>query len=380
LPERRDEATAKLDQQLKNGHRYLGTLQRANNGGYLSLTKVLLYAYGRNGSRRRELLKSLLDADGVSQNAESAFANAETRLIAEGQNGQKQKSAWDISSVPVPAVFERPKDLSRDLIHYTISTRFGRLKALAESQVRTEIPEDSRPHLKSAVYKMPAKNIWGRSMPQKRVKNLVAAWYAKLLDRIHPPLPETEWMALKELVDGTRKWEGLQKRRARPVERPANLTTLDLEKLMFYPNRASRSADTPDSMAQIDEKNNQKRHKIPRAIQNLTSTDEWLEDDELIGNTLQDALEEELQFGKRFSMIRNFKDDPHHITERFMRRIWARVFKQCSLIQKDEKSKNWVVKWGHGIPASTTSSTILPLFDLVAAQTQPSREQQIAKP
>ena len=185
--ERRDEAKSKLEKQIINGHRALGTLQRANNGGYASLTKVLLYAYGRTGIRRRQLLKSLLEADGVTQDAESAFINAEVGAMKKGQTGQSEKAHCDISTVPVHAIFDRPKDVSQDMIHYSISARFGRLKALAESHVKSDIPEDSRLRLKSAVYKMPAKNIWGRSMPRKRVKNLVANWYARLMDRIHPP-------------------------------------------------------------------------------------------------------------------------------------------------------------------------------------------------
>ena len=183
-----------------------------------------------------------------------------------------------------------------------------------------------------------------------------------------------EWMTLKELVEGTRKWDGLRNRRIRPVQRPERLTTMDLEKLVF-----SRGADinkptgrsTPD-FTPSHRKADADNHKSPRAIQNLTSSDVWLEDPELVENTVQEALEEELQFGRRFSMQRNFKDDPHHITQRYMLRIWARIFKQCPLIYRDETSKKWIVKWGYGMPASTDSSKLLPLFELVTARTVPN--------
>jgi ribosomal protein L14E/L6E/L27E len=370
LPERHDEAAARLEKQLKSGYRALGTLQRANNGGYISLTKVMFHAYGRTGKRRRELLASLLEADGINPIPGSAVDGVTAR-IGEKTHKRHDKNTADISTVPVHAIFEQPKDVSKDTVQYKISSRFGRLKAIAESQAANDLAQEVRGELKTSSYKMPAKNIWGRSMPRSRVKNLVASWYAKLMDRIHPPLPDSEWKTLKELIDGKRGWGGLRKRRSRILHRTNTLTTMDLEKLTHFGN--VHVANQIQSTAE-DSHLSSKHGVSPRSVKYINEQDSWLEDDDLVTDAVQQALEEELQFGKRFSMQRNFKDDPHVITSRYMRRIWARVFKHCPRLQRDESRNAWVVEWGHDTTSREMDpNTLLPLFEMVASPPLPDK-------
>jgi hypothetical protein len=191
-----------------------------------------------------------------------------------------------------------------------------------------------------------------------------------MMDRIHPPLPDSEWETLKELVDGTRGWEGLRKRRSRVFQSTGTLTPMALEKLTHFGNvRAANriQSNSPDSTA---EESNLRSNRVvsPRSVEYIQEQDSWLEDEDLVADAVQQALEEELQFGKRFSMQRNFKDDPHVITDRYMRRIWARVFKHCPRLQRDASRNAWVVEWGHDTPSGKMDpKSLLPLFEMVAS-------------
>jgi hypothetical protein len=38
--------------------------------------------------------------------------------------------------------------------------------------------------------------------------------------------------------------------------------------------------------------------------------------------------------------------DPHYITERYMKRMWAKIFEQCPVIRWDDQREKWRVTWG----------------------------------
>ena len=50
--------------------------------------------------------------------------------------------------------------------------------------------------------KIPERNAWGRPMPIKRVRNFKRRWYAAVLSRVMPPLPEAEWEMLRKMALG----------------------------------------------------------------------------------------------------------------------------------------------------------------------------------
>ena len=89
------------------------------------------------------------------------------------------------------------------------------LMTLVKSQAKRKIVTMSRSTtpLKIAPT-IPEKNVWGRPMPVKRVRNLKRRWYAQTLDRIMPPLPEAEWNELRKLASGETRWEGPARRRS----------------------------------------------------------------------------------------------------------------------------------------------------------------------
>lgn len=76
------------------------------------------------------------------------------------------------------------------------------LRALAESQIRHPPPHHERPNLRRVKPDIPELNSWLRPMPHSRVHNATKKWYATLLDKIHPPLPDKEWERLRCLANG----------------------------------------------------------------------------------------------------------------------------------------------------------------------------------
>ncbi|KAL6719760.1 hypothetical protein ACLMJK_001681 [Lecanora helva] len=162
-------------QLLTKARRGLLFLQRANDGHPRHLGKVLAMTYGRIGKRRHQLLYSL-------------------RIPDVPPEGKSTRNLSEPASQGVP----RPS---------------RQLQALIRSQAKRKLSFFSRPNRPTLEAKIPEKNAWGRSMPMKRVRNIKKSWYGQTIDRIMPPLPESEWMKLRDLASGRSPWEGPVSRR-----------------------------------------------------------------------------------------------------------------------------------------------------------------------
>jgi hypothetical protein len=349
-----------LEERLKTGESALKRLHNANLGCALSLHKVLLYAYGRIGKRRYELLRPFLEIDDDSTGTE-ILNTAGNRIIRKG--GTKKDF---FLHVPVKVIFDAPKSSKNlDVIEFHISSRFDRLRALALSQVRFYKPAMwfTRGRLRSAVFEMPKFNIWRRPMPQKRVRNMLNKWYGKLIDSILPCLPKSDWEHLRALATGAKPFDVI-KRRKRPIVKPEFITTYDLEKLLFL---------QPGNIASMNnnaETINAEEHTMgcyfhPWTSRFAHSRDAWLGNKSSIEDVQQDLIESELQTGPRFPVKRNRRENPHGFTPRMLRRMYGKILWHCSFVQKDESGK-WRITWGSQILNSRPDSTPLnPLFSLV---------------
>ena len=221
---------------IKTARKGVKYLQRANDGHQLHLGKILSMTYGRIGTRRHALLKSLKIPDtDIPINQEAV-----ERLIDPREQ-----------DVPHPS---------------------KQFMALIRSQARRKILHFDRPSHPTVAPDIPEKNNWGRPMPVKRVRNIKRRWYASALDKVMPPLPEKDWHELRKLATGETPWEGPVPRRGQDKKGGFK------DDLMRYPGLLS---------------------------------------------------------------------SPHALTPRYMRRMWARIFGQCPLIEPSAKSRNgWYVKWG----------------------------------
>ena len=363
----RGDAERKISNWLNKGYKGLRFLQRANEGELRPLAKVLHYTYGRGGPRRHELLRPLLTPDAViadSKSLEEHLKNIQDRQIP---------TMWTLATVPVPApdVFDVPV-LKGDVLEYQISNRYGKLKALLYSQSKSDLPEPpGRPiaRIKSHLCKLPAKNTWGRSMPRKRVKNMVRDWYNLVISRLLPPLPEHEWNRLQEKINGTIKWDGAPQRRGRPIMKPKTLTTFDLEKLLRYVE-ASGTAQTPLEVAHtafprsLDECGDLTQiTAVMRSRFRDDASIRWLASQTLRNDSMQDILKDSIgairQLNKALPRQRG-----HFITHRLMKRLWTQVFSISPMMSKSE-SDQWKVTWGT-VPTTyktvPTQDSFLPLF------------------
>ena len=242
---RRHKSTAIVQQRLPSllrmARKGLNVLRRANDGHIRYLGKILEMTYGRVGKRRHELLYKLKIPDTPVDQA------AIERLSEPGNQ-----------AVPHPS---------------------EQLMVLVESHAKRRLSQfsrSSRPHVKPEI---PERNIWGRPMPIKRVRNFKRRWYAETLDRIMPPLPEAEWEELHMRASGQWPWEG-------PVTR-------------------RKWVGSPDDKGQS--------HVVGERVKSISK-----------------------------------HSNPHKITSRYMRRLWAKIFAECP-VMKPNAARNdagWKVLWG----------------------------------
>ena len=187
---------------IKTARKGVKYLQRANDGHQLHLGKVLSLTYGRIGTRRHALLKSLKIPD-----------------IPVDQEAVERLKDPREQNVPQPS---------------------KQLMALIRSQAKRRVLYFDRPSHPAIAPNIPEKNNWGRPMPVKR------RWYASTLDKIMPPLPEKDWHELRRLATGETPWEGSVPRRGQDKKRVFK------DDLMRYPGLlSSPHALTPRYMRRM---------------------------------------------------------------------------------------------------------------------------------
>ena len=232
----------RLPKLLRDARKGLMVLRRANDGYVQHLGKVLAMTYGRIGKHRHQLLVKLKIPD-----------------IPVDQAALAELSKPANQAVPLPS---------------------KQLMALVKAQASRQLTQFSRSNTPRVKPDIPEKNSWGRPMPIKRVRNMKRRWYAEMLDRIMPPLPEAEWDNLYMRASGQSPWEG-------PVAR-------------------RKWVGEPDDEAQ----------------------------GQMTGEKLETSLKE-------------VRGNPHKITPRYMRRLWAKIFQVCPVMKPDETKKSgWEVLWG----------------------------------
>lgn len=161
-------------------------LYAANNGLVDNLYRILLLVFGRTGSRRRLLIHALLRQDPPVDSAqlEAAIArdtDARTYTKRDGSLAQRSPDwldKWD--------------------------TR--KLRALAASQAKRGPAHSPRPDIKASQTnpptRLPHTNIWERPLPARLARSKLRKEYVRLVNRILPPLPASDWQTLRALALG----------------------------------------------------------------------------------------------------------------------------------------------------------------------------------
>jgi hypothetical protein len=319
-----------LERNLHSAAKGLRKLRKANDGSIPSLLSCLNEAYRRSGQGRRNLLRDLLvaDHDGEDQ--------SEPKIIAKPSN-----IFFEDRTTVGHRIFEPREVLSGNKLRYSLSPRYNKLYALVTSP-RHEAALDLKKPIPRALV------IENASIGRSRTKNKLKKWYAAFLEKVPVPLPESEWMALRDLALGNTPWEGPPKRRTRVGRRPFHLSKMDLERF-FHLEEVDPTLPVATEVVKDGVKTSRplpkfSSHRAAIPLFNLEGT--WLESKELRHEVTQDILEEELQITGRFAVKGAQKSNPHIMTARFMRRLWAQVFRGIPLLQKTAAG-TWSVKWGH---------------------------------
>ncbi|KAK3985948.1 hypothetical protein QBC44DRAFT_334159 [Cladorrhinum sp. PSN332] len=164
--------------QTNNAQRGLRYLRAANAGDIPRMTRILLFAFGRIGPRRRELLDKAIQRP-PPQNTEELAA--------------KIKETTDVSSD------DRPPDW---LDNWDTKV----LQSLARVQMMTSPPNLPRPAITSAMVSLnnvaPETNSWGEAWNPKTYRTKLKKFWKNLANRILPPLPKEEWETLRLLSQG----------------------------------------------------------------------------------------------------------------------------------------------------------------------------------
>ncbi|KAF2108893.1 hypothetical protein BDV96DRAFT_503785 [Lophiotrema nucula] len=202
-----EERTRLMQRKARKGLNYL---QRANQGHYACLQKILMLTYGRIGPRRYALLDKLLQPDSSPDGRDSL-----------DESSPLQKLYY--SNKRFLQFFDAPAKISDSEISISISDRYSKLRSTIVTQRMSGISIGRS--MKSDKVIAPSKNAWQRAMPMSRARNIVRRWYAETMTKLLPPLPEHEWDELRAYATGQKRCEASIKRRT-PVGNLSSQATL----------------------------------------------------------------------------------------------------------------------------------------------------------
>lgn len=207
-------------------------------------------------------------------------------LMTYGRSGKRRRELMEKLMAPeIPQKSEALEELQLE-VKYTRSWKPpGPLLALMRSQSeQVDYLGENKRRVKTKVV-IPETNLWGRSMPKSRVKNTTRKWYAKQTDKVLPPLPESERQNLRLFATGEQEWW--------PI----------LRRTKVHPSSAT----------------------------------EALEQD------LQHTVLHGPRKGHTFQAYAEGR--PHDLTDRFMRRLWAYVYKHVPTMSYNHATERWKVFW-----------------------------------
>lgn len=287
---------------LKEARKGLSFLTRANDGHPGRLLLVLMMTYGRTGKRRHELLKTVVSPLAFKSDSfplipadEQVLAQLSASIMADHENSATAQCPVALASLHRPNFLpgrRKPRSSEGPVLG-------PRLEALVNSQRQQKSTIFPRRSVGKTKPSIPETNKWGRPMPPSRVANMKDKWYAMILDKVMPPLPESEWNRLRDLALGWAPWEGSMKRRTRLVQSESHRS--------IKSERGNESDITVHVGAGSIQENND---IIKRESRTLLGT------------------------------------HPHTLTPRFMRHQWGKVFLQCPMMKWDAIRQRWEVKWG----------------------------------
>ncbi|KAJ8067683.1 hypothetical protein OCU04_003289 [Sclerotinia nivalis] len=276
----------KLKSRSKKTSQKLHLLERVNlEGSSKDLQHVLLRTYGRAGQRRRELLSQLL------RPGEEEVPQDDTALshIIDSQIAKNLDATKDVDIDKARDVSKRQRREHKEITLFIAS------------QQATNPMESMRGRIKNLKPDIPLTNAWGRKLPVKRKANMLRTWWANLLERVLPPLPEHEWNRLRDLAEGRQ-----------PIEDP----------------RPRRKAAILRNLDQLDK-------SIGGEMNSL-----YNEPARLHANVWAESME------KTRLETPEISDEVKHNSVRARRRMYSMIWSLSSKMVQDENTREYTITWG----------------------------------
>ncbi|KAK4224549.1 hypothetical protein QBC38DRAFT_485184 [Podospora fimiseda] len=170
--------TLHVSSRTKKAEKGLRYLRAANSGDTSRMTRILLFAFGRIGPRRRELLDAVIKRP-PPQNTEELEA--------------KIKETMDVSPDSPPPDWLDNWDTDV-------------LQALTHLQMTASPPNTPRPAFTSTMTTLskafPETNSWGEPWNPRTKRTKTKKYWKNLATRILPPVPKEEWETLEMVSKG----------------------------------------------------------------------------------------------------------------------------------------------------------------------------------
>lgn len=162
---------------LHSARKFHSILQRANQGYTRPLEKILRLTYGRTGRRRHELLSEYMENFPKRPDVQPSTAPSTTNVVP-GPISDKISPDWKVPSS---------------------------IEVLLDSQIKEQtqfVRQGNNFRVRGPFKPMPELDIRGNSITKKRRKNMLHKWYLYNVRAVLPPLPESEYIELRDLVAG----------------------------------------------------------------------------------------------------------------------------------------------------------------------------------
>lgn len=191
-----DDGDTHLQKRLSRARNALRVIRAANHGDSDSMTSIILKAFGRRATRRRELM-----ADLVQHPEQPADSQALSALLDQAIDQTKSTGA-------VPENDEHHGRREGQKFPFLDKWDKKKLQRLLMSQQSQE-----KDLAASGLYKgniknvnenaiVPKMNSWGRKPHPEHVRSRQARWWKRSSSKILPPLGKGEWDLLKRLSEG----------------------------------------------------------------------------------------------------------------------------------------------------------------------------------
>jgi len=287
---------------IRQAHHDLRYLRAANAGDLSRMSRVLCWATGRIGRRRRHLIDKLVLPE---------------RARPPKIGGSEDLQQYIDAAVAKKAAKAKTQELDRDFLD---RWDLDKIRALARSQIQAGIKNSPRADLAKAMNPeggIPKLDVWGEPLSERRVRTKRKINWKTLVDRLLPPLPRDEWEMLGSIARGKTHVTVPPRRR---LARSAS-GEQDSGRPWNWQAYATRS------VASVDEQMN-RRNKLLSGL-----VDE---------HSPQEAP----------------PVNCHHYTPRLWQRLFMKVWEMTAVMDAKVGGPGWDIVWGGArfqVPAATTA-------------------------